>query len=183
MTRPTCKSRGHPRDQVEEQMCTLSLGQEGSLAPRRSRSTHSIDPSVRAVCSNAPAPRWCCPPATLRPCSFILTRLAPRLPPACTPFSSSIKSDGVAPKTSASSNNSLLSLPSRASEPTTKKTSGSSCGKTDCQTAFSTASMTSSITAAAPGALDDGGRTAHCGPIVRYLNLVGFHQPEIPNEK
>jgi transposase len=45
-----------------------------------------------------PVPPSCCPPATPRPCSFISTRSPPRSPPAPTPFSSSIKPDGMARK-------------------------------------------------------------------------------------
>ena len=65
----------------------------------------TINAPNRPICSaryarNAePVPHSCCPPATPRPCSFISTRSPPRSPPAPTPFSSSIKPDGMARKT------------------------------------------------------------------------------------
>jgi hypothetical protein len=45
-----------------------------------------------------------------------LDEIATKVAPACTPFSFSIKPDGLVAKTSASSNDSLLPLPSRAPE-------------------------------------------------------------------
>ena len=73
--------------------------------------------SVRYAPNAEPAPPSCCLPATPKPCSFISTRSPPRSPLALTPFSSSIKPAGMAPKTSRfPSNISLLPLPPRAPE-------------------------------------------------------------------
>jgi len=118
----------------------------------------TINALNRPICSaqyarNAvPAPLWSCPPATPRPCSFISTRLPPRSLPPPTPFSSSTKPDGMARKTSRSQAISRSCRCRRARlSSTAKKTSGSSCGRTGSQTAFSNPSTTSSITAATPG--------------------------------
>ena len=137
-----------------EEQAHLSLGQERLASPRRS----TINARNRPICSvryapNAePAPPSCCRPATPKPCSFISTRSPPRSPLAPTPFSSSIKPAGMAPKTSRFQATSR-SCRCRRARPnsTARKTSGSSCGRTGCQTASSNPSTTSSITAATPG--------------------------------
>src|SRR4029079_11677490 len=94
----------------------------------------------------------CCPLATPRPCSSISTKSQRKSPPAHTPFSFSIKLDGKAPKTSRPPKTSRSCRCRRVRQSSTlKKTSGSSCGRTGCRTAFSNPSTKSSTTAATRG--------------------------------
>ena len=58
--------------------------------------------SVRSARNAGPELPSCCQPATASPCSFILMRSQPRLRPAGTQSSCSIKPDGMAPRRSRS---------------------------------------------------------------------------------
>jgi transposase len=94
----------------------------------------------------------CYRPATVKPCSFISTRSPPRLHPAPTPFSSLTKPVGTAPRNSGYQPTSPSCRCRRAPlRSTAKRTYGSSCVRTGCQTASSNLLTTSSITAATPG--------------------------------
>jgi hypothetical protein len=81
-----------------EKQVDLPLGAIRAHAPdQRTQSTYLFG----AVCPNeGPAPPLCCRPATAKPCSFISTRSPPRTHRARTPFSSSIKPAGTAPRNS-----------------------------------------------------------------------------------
>jgi transposase len=70
--------------------------------------------SVQSAPNSEPAPPSSCRFATPKRCSFISTRSQRKLLPARTPFSSSIKPDGMAPKTSR--RQALLPLPPRSPE-------------------------------------------------------------------
>src|SRR6476619_4088249 len=108
--------------------------------------------SARYAPSSEPALPSCCPLATPRPCSSISTKSQRKSPPAHTPFSFSIKLDGTAPKTSRPPKTSRSCRCRRVRQSSTlKKTSGSSCGRTGCRTAFSNPSTKSSTTAATRG--------------------------------
>src|SRR3979411_754652 len=108
--------------------------------------------SARYAPSAEPALPSCCPLATPRPCSSISTKPQRKSPPAHTPFSFSIKLDGTAPKTSRLPKTSRSCRCRRVRQSSTlKKTSGSSCGRTGCRTAFSNPSTKSSTTAATRG--------------------------------
>src|SRR3981081_389924 len=108
--------------------------------------------SARYAPTAEPALPSCCPLATPRPCSSISTKSQRKSPPAHTPFSFSIKLDGTAPKTSSLPKTSRSCRCRRVRQSSTlKKTSGSSCGRTGCRTAFSNPSTKSSTTAATRG--------------------------------
>ena len=81
-------------------------------APRQSQSTHLFGLSVRAT-SRRTGAALVLPACNTEVMQFHLDEIATKVAPTWTPFSSSIKPDGVAPKT-ASSNNSLLPRPSAA---------------------------------------------------------------------
>ena len=108
--------------------------------------------SARYAPSAEPALPSCCPLATPRPCSSISTKSQRKSPPAHTPFSFSIKLDGTAPKTSRLPKTSRSCRCRRVRQSSAlKKTSGSSCGRTGCRTAFSNPSTESSTTAGTRG--------------------------------
>src|SRR4029077_6704037 len=108
--------------------------------------------SVPCALNLEPAPRWFFPSATARLCSFISTRSPPRLPPAPTPSSSSIRPAGTEQSSSRSRTTSPPCRCHRAHpNSTARKTSGSSCARIGSQTASSNPSTISSITAATPG--------------------------------
>src|SRR5215207_7581813 len=90
--------------------------------------------------------------ATPRPCSFILMRLPPRSAPAPTPFSSSTRPAGTAPRTSRCPETSRSCHCRREHlNSTLRKTSGSSCDRTGYRTGSSNPSTISSTTVATPG--------------------------------
>ena len=147
-----------------EEQAHLPLGSEGLTSPRRARSAHPIDLPVRR---SLPRPRSRCSPRATgliaKPCSFISTRSPPRLHRAPMPFSFSIKPAGTA----------LRNFGFRPTFPycrcrrahpssTAKRTSGSSCVRTGCQTGYSNRLTTSSITAATPGTHLLGNRGRSC---------------------
>ena len=78
----------------------------------RNRPTCSV-PYAR---SSEPAPLWCCPSATARPCSFISTRSPARSALALTPSSSSIEPAGTEKELKVPHNISLMPLPPRSPE-------------------------------------------------------------------
>src|SRR5215208_2828296 len=85
--------------------------------------------------------------ATPRPCSFILMRLPPRSAPAPTPFSSSTRPAGTAPRTSRCPETSRSCHCRREHlNSTLRKTSGSSCDRTGYRTGSSNPSTISSTT-------------------------------------
>ena len=81
-----------------------------------------------------------------------LDEISTKVAPGPTPFSSSIKPDGMARKTERSQAN-IPSCPCHRARPssTAKKISGSSCGRTGSRTVSLNLSTTSSTTAATPG--------------------------------
>ena len=132
----------------------LSLGQERLASSGHPRSTHPINLPVRRGMPRARSRR--CPRAARLQhrghADSISTKSQRKSPPAHTPFSFSIKLDGTAPKTSSPPKTSRSCRCRRVRQSSTlKKTSGSSCGRTGCRTAFSNPSTKSSTTAATRG--------------------------------
>src|SRR6516162_5092975 len=119
--------------------------------------------SVRSAPNAEPAPPSCCRPATPKLCSFTSMRSQPKSLRALTPFSSSIKPAGMAPRPSRFQATSR-SCSSRHAHPnsTAKKISGNSCGRTGCRTEFSNPSTISSITAVTPGTCSSISRGKSC---------------------
>jgi hypothetical protein len=115
-------------------------------------------------------------PVTAKPRSFTSKRSPPRLHRAPIPFSFSIKPAGTVPRNSGFRTASPYCRCRRAHPNSTAKgTSGSSCVRTGCQTAFSNHSTTPSITAATLGTHLSANRGRSCptrlgdrrSPIVR----------------
>jgi Winged helix-turn helix len=137
-----------------DEQAHIRLGSEGLTSPCRARSAHPVDLPVR--CS-LPRPRSRCSPRA--------TGLQQRSHAASSrrdhhqglhrvpmPFSFSIKPAGTAPRNFGFRPTSPYCRCRRVyPSSTAKRTSGSSCGRTGSQTAFSNHSTTSSITAATPG--------------------------------
>src|SRR6266487_6081705 len=119
--------------------------------------------SVPYALNAEPARPSFCQHATQKPCSFISTKSQQKSPQTLTPFYSSIKPDGMAPKPSRFRATSR-SCHCRRAHPssTAKKISGSSCARTGFRTASSNPSTTSSTTAATPGTLSPISRGRSC---------------------
>ena len=114
-------------------------GKARVLGPSTINAPNQPTCSARYAPSAEPALPSCCPLATPRPIrSPHSTKSQRKSPPAHTPFSFSIKLDGTAPKTSRPPKTSRSCRCRRVRQSSTlKKTSGSSCGRTGCRTAFS----------------------------------------------
>src|SRR5258707_3607732 len=138
-------------------------GKARVLGPSTINAPNQPTCSARYAPSAEPALPSCCPLATPRPCSSISTKSQRKSPPAHTPFSFSIKLDGTAPKTSRLPKTSRSCRCRRVRQSSTlKKTSGSSCGRTGCRTAFSNPSTKSSTTAATRGTRSSINRGKSC---------------------
>ena len=137
-----------------EEQTHLSLGQERLTSPRRSRSTHAIDLSVRCGLPgtrNRRRPRAAGLQHRSHAASSRRDRHQSR--PRC-PRHSHPRSSRLAWRQSPQGSRAISrSCRCRRARPnsTAKKTSGSSCVRIGCQTASSNPSTISSITAATPG--------------------------------
>ena len=145
--------RTHPvkatAEAIVEKLTCARRPSPGAYAKARVLGPSTINAPNQPICSARYAPSAepallsCSPLATPKPCNSISTKSQPKLPQAHMPFSFSIKPDGTAPKTSRLPKTSRSCRCRRVRQSSTlKKTFGSSCGRTGCQTAESGATRT-----------------------------------------